>query len=118
MRTVWLVLGSSALALGIAGAALPILPTTPFMLLAAYCFARSSPRLHHWLLTHPTFGPAISDWQRHGAISRRAKRLAAAAMLGAFGLSVVMGMPPWVLALQAVCLGGAATFVLTRPDAM
>lgn len=116
MRLVWLVLGLASVGLGILGAFLPLLPTTPFMLLAAYCFARSSPRLHVWLTTHPTFGPTILNWQAHGAISRRAKRLAAVTMLAAFLLSVLLKLPAWVLAAQALCLGGAAAFVLSRPD--
>lgn len=116
MRTLWLVLGLFFVGLGIIGAVLPVLPTTPFMLLAAYCFAKSSPRLHAWLLSHPVFGPAIVDWQAHGAISRRAKILAASMMLAAFLLSVVLRLPLWVLGVQAVCLGGAAAFVLSRPS--
>lgn len=116
MRIIWLGAGLLSVGLGILGAVLPVLPTTPFLLLAAYCFARSSPRLHLWLMTHRTFGPSIIDWQQHGAISRRAKRLAAFTMLAAFLLSVFMQLPAWVLAIQAVALGGAATFVLSRPN--
>ena len=53
LRILWLFLGGVSLLLGAAGTIVPLLPTTPFLLLAGYCFARSSPRLHHWLITHP-----------------------------------------------------------------
>ena len=115
-RAGWFILGWIALALGALGAVLPVLPTTPFVLLAAFCFARSSPRLHSWLAHHRTFGPMVEAWARHGAIPRRAKRLAAAMMAGAFALSVALRLPVWVLAVQALCLAGAAAYVLTRPD--
>jgi len=115
-RALWFVLGWMALGLGVVGAFLPLLPTTPFVLLAAFCFARSSPRLHSWLAHHPTFGPMIEAWARHGAIPRRAKRVAAAMMAAAFALSLALRLPPWVLAVQALCLAGAAAYVLTRPD--
>lgn len=116
VRALWFALGWTALALGFIGAFLPLLPTTPFVLLAAYCFARSSPRLHSWLAHHATFGPMIEAWARHGAVPRRAKRLAAAMMAAAFALSVALRLPLWVLGVQALCLAGAAAFVLTRPD--
>ncbi len=77
-RMFWTGIGSACLALGVIGIVLPILPTTPFVLLAAFAFARGSPRLRHWLETDPRFGPPIRDWERHGAIAPRAKRLAAA----------------------------------------
>ncbi|MEP4197823.1 MAG: YbaN family protein [Aliishimia sp.] len=116
-NVLWTVAGIAALGCGILGIVLPILPTTPLVLLAAYCFSKGSPRLQVWLLGHPRFGPMISDWRKNGAIHPRAKRMAALAMLAAFGLSLAMGLPIWVLTVQALCLGGAATFVLTRPDA-
>lgn len=116
LRLFWLGCGFLALATGLVGIVLPLLPTTPFILLATFCFARSSPRLHSWLAHHPRFGPAIRDWNRSGAIHPRAKRLAVIMMAGAFGLSLAMGLQAWALAVQALALGGAAAFVLSRPN--
>ncbi len=116
-RALWLVLGVTALGLGGAGVVLPLLPTTPFVLLAAFAFARSSPRLHAWLTNHRTFGPMIENWRREGAISRRTKALSVAVMAATFAGSWLAGVRPWILAVQAVALAGAAIFVLTRPSA-
>ncbi|MEX2629171.1 MAG: YbaN family protein [Tistlia sp.] len=115
-RSLWLLLGLAALGFGLAGVVLPLLPTTPFVLLAAFAFARSSPRLHAWLTGHRQFGPLIEDWRRDGAIAPRAKVLAAAVMAATFAGSWIAGVVPWVLAVQAVALGGAALFVLSRPS--
>ncbi len=115
-RLVWTVLGCLALALGLIGVVLPVLPTTPFVLLAAFLFSKGSPRLRHWLTSHRLFGPLIADWEASGAIPRRAKRLACAIMALVFGASVLAGVPPMVLIIQALCLSAAATYVLTRPD--
>lgn len=112
----WIAAGSLSLALGIAGAALPLLPATPFLLLAAFCYAKGSQRLHRWLVTHPRFGKTVRDWNRHRAISARAKRLAAAAMALALAISFLSGVPWAVIAVQAAVLSCAAAFVLTRPD--
>lgn len=75
-RVVWTAAGLLAIALGIAGIFLPLLPTTPFVLLAAFCFARGSPRWEAWLLAHPRFGPMVRNWRDHRAIPLRAKQLA------------------------------------------
>ena len=101
---------------GIAGVFLPLVPTTPFLLLAAFAFARSSPRLHDWLVNHPRLGPPIADWQAHGAISRPTKMIAAAVMAATWGLSFAADVRSEILIVQALVLGAAATFVLTRPD--
>ena len=116
-RPVWVAAGSVALALGVIGIALPILPTTPFLLLAGLCYGKGSPRLRLWLETHHRFGPPILAWERSGAIARPHKRLAVTMMAAAFLLSLAMGLPAYALALQAACLIGAGTFVWTRPDA-
>lgn len=116
VRFLWLTLGLLATASGLAGAVLPLVPTTPFLLVAAYAFARSSPRLHCWLLEHPRFGRLIRNWQDHGGIDPRAKALAVIAMAGTFGLSWLLGVSDLVLAVQATVLAAAALFVLTRPN--
>lgn len=116
MRTFWLVAGLLFLGLGLLGVVLPVLPTTPFLLLAAGCFAKSSPRLHQWLLAHPTLGPPIRNWEENGAISRGAKRLAAGSMAVVFMLSLLLGLSWPVLLAQAVLITVGCAFVLTRPD--
>jgi len=72
----WMLAGATSLLTGVVGIFLPVLPTTPFVLLAAFCFARGSPRLEAWLLGHRRFGPMVRDWREHRAIPLRAKQLA------------------------------------------
>ncbi|MFN6952696.1 MAG: YbaN family protein [Albidovulum sp.] len=117
MRGLWFTLGLVSLAIGAIGVFVPLLPTVPLLLLSAFGFARSSERLHHWLLSHPTFGPPITDWRERGAIGTRAKRLATVSILAAFAISLALGMKPWLLALQAVTLGLVTVFIWTRPAA-
>ncbi len=116
MRVLWLAAGLAFTALGIIGAFLPVMPTTVFLLAAAACFARSSPRLHGWLLGHPVFGPPIRNWEDHRAISRPAKRLAVGSMAAVFALSLLLGLSWEVLLAQGLLIAVGAGFVLTRPD--
>lgn len=116
VRLLWLAFGGVCVGLAIAGAALPLLPTTPFLLLAVFAFARSSQRLHDWLVDHRHFGPMIRNWREHGGIDRRSKLLAVAAMLVALLVSWAVGVGPRLLLVQALVLGVSATFILTRPD--
>lgn len=116
MRMLWLLAGYLFLGLGLLGAVLPVLPTTPFLLVAAGCFAKSSPRLHRWLLSHPVFGPPIRNWEDNGAISRPAKRLAVGSMAAVWAVSIFAGLPWSALIVQTVLIGIGAAFVLTRPD--
>ncbi len=83
----WLA-GSASLALGLLGVVLPGLPTTPFILLAAACYARASPRLHAWLLNHRWMGPMLRDWERDHSLTRRTKTVAVVSMTLMVGLSV------------------------------
>ncbi|MCB1361380.1 MAG: YbaN family protein [Rhodobacteraceae bacterium] len=115
-RSAWLLLGLVCVAVAVVGIFLPLVPTTPLLLLAAFCFARSSPRLEMWLVEHPRLGPPIRDWRAEGAISRRAKGLALVAMGAAFGLSLILGVPARVLWIQAAVLGAVAIFLLSRPE--
>jgi uncharacterized membrane protein YbaN (DUF454 family) len=114
-RIGWLLIGLVALALGAIGIALPLLPTTPFVLLAAFAFAQSSAKLHQWLLDHNVFGPLIDNWHRYGAISRRAKVVSVVSMIAVLVISLAMAAPAVVIWLQVLVLGAAALFILTRP---
>jgi len=116
MRFVWAGLGTLCVALGMIGVFLPLLPTVPFLLLAAFLFANSSPRLHTWIVTHRRFGPMIEDWTRSGAIGPRAKRLATLSIAAVFGLSLLLGVGLTVLAIQAAALGCVLIFIWTRPN--
>ena len=117
MRIIWLIVGLIALGLGCLGVVLPLLPTVPFILLAAFCFAKSSNRLHGWLLPHPLFGKMIQDWRQSGAISTKAKKMATISIALVFAISVITGVKPLILTIQAAVLGCVLLFILTRPSA-
>lgn len=94
--------GCACVVLGVVGIFLPLLPTTPFMLLAAACFARSSRRFHDWLLANRTFGPLIHEWERHRSIPRRTKLTAICLMSLTLAVSIVFFVEPrWLQALLA-----------------
>ena len=116
LRILWTVAGGLALLLGLVGIVLPLLPTTPLLLLAAFCFARSSPRLEMWLIEHPRLGPPIRDWRAEGAISARGKGAALVAISATFLLSLVLQLPVKVLLIQAATLGAVTLFIVTRPS--
>jgi len=117
MRVIWLIAGLIALLLGLIGVLLPLLPTVPFLLLAAFCFSKSSERLHHWLLNHPRFGPPIMDWQTSGAISRKVKLIASVTIALALALSLAMSVRPQIVLIQAFVLAAVLVFIWTRPEA-
>lgn len=116
MRFVWASLGLICVALAAIGVVLPLLPTVPFLLLAAFLFARSSSRLHHWLLTHPTFGPFINDWNSSGAIRPRAKQFATLSVIAVLGLTLIFGAPVYIFIIQLVTLSLVMLFIWTRPN--
>ena len=117
MQIAWMFFGILSFSLGAIGAFVPLLPTVPLMLLAAFCFSKSSTRLHNWLLSHPKFGPAIADWNDNGAISPFAKRLASVSIAATFLISLLVRVPLGVLAIQAIVLTGVLIFIWTRPTA-
>lgn len=80
--------------LGAVGAVLPLIPTTPFLILAAACFARSSDRLHGWLLNNRLFGPLLRDWEQRRCISGSAKAIALVSMVGVGGFSIFVAVEP------------------------
>ncbi len=114
----WFYFGLSLLflLLGIMGAFLPVLPTTPFILLSAWAAARGSPRLLLWLENHTAFGPMIRDWRRGGVVSRRAKWIATAFM-GASALYMLYGVRPlWVPLLAIACMVATLWWLWRRPE--
>ncbi len=116
LRIFWFLVGISSLVSGIIGAFLPILPTVPFLLLAAVGFSKSSTRIHNWLINHSILGPPILDWQKNGAISRKVKLYASLSMLASVGLTVFLAVPIKFVMLQAAILIAVAYFIWTRPE--
>lgn len=106
-RILWLVAGWLALLTGVVGIFLPLLPTTPFVLLAAFCFARGSERWEAWMLNHPRFGPLVRDWREHRAVPLRAKQFATVMMtIGSVWAVLMMPMGvAWVPPLCCTAVG-------------
>ena len=88
-RSLWLAAGFASLLLGLLGAFLPVLPTTPFVILAAACFSRSSERFERWLLDHPRWGPVVADWRATRAVPLRAKQAATLMMAISIAVSLL-----------------------------
>ena len=120
-RWAWWLLAYASLGTGIVGIFVPGLPTTVFVLVAAYAAARGSDRLHGYLLQHPRFGPMIRDWQAHGAVSRRAKIAATLTMLAcaAILLLVMQSVTShqwWMATLPITCMAVVAIWLWRRPE--
>ncbi len=105
VRVVFAALGTAFVLLGTLGLFLPVLPTTPFLLLAAACYARSSRRVFNWLLGHPRFGPLIREWREHRSMPYRAKRTALLLIAASFAVSIGFFVPGWPAKL-AMAAGG------------
>lgn len=106
--------GGLALALGIIGIFLPGLPTTPFVLLAAACFAKASPRVHLWMLQHKLIGPMLRNWEEHRSLTRRTKCVA----IGSMSLMIVLSIwsfsgQPWIQ-ISLLILGGIGAVTVLR----
>lgn len=117
LEAVYAVAGLTALALGIAGAFLPVLPTTPFVLLAAFFFARARPEWHARLRAHATFGPLVRDWEDRGAIRPRAKALATLMIAGLCAWMWAAPRMPLAAKVAVTAVeAGVIAFILTRPN--
>jgi len=107
MKFVWVCVGILMVILGVVGLFLPVVPTTPFLLLASACFVRSSPRLHACLLGSRLFGPFLRDWEKHRGVRPHVKIVAVCMILTAVASSYAFdGIGPWpraILAILAAC---------------
>lgn len=115
LRWLWLLLGWLCLLLGGVGVVTPLLPTVPFVLLAAWCFSKGSARWEAWLLAHPRWGPMVQDWRSRRAVPRRAKWLA----LGMMTLSCAIAAwraPTWAAGLSVLICASVALWLWSLPD--
>lgn len=115
-RWAWALLAYACLGLGLVGIVVPGLPTVPFVLLAAFAAARGSQRLHDRLLADARSGPMIRDWQRHGAVSRRAKVLAVAMMGGCAALLLLTAPRAWMAGAGIAIMAIVGVWLWTRPE--
>ncbi|SIQ46595.1 MULTISPECIES: YbaN family protein [unclassified Bosea (in: a-proteobacteria)] len=102
--------------LGVIGLVLPLMPGTVFLILAAFCFSRSSPRFEAWLIGHPRLGPHVRRWRERGTISRRVKIIACSSMAASFVLVTLTSAPPIALVATALCLLASGAYVASRPE--
>jgi uncharacterized membrane protein YbaN (DUF454 family) len=114
-RRLYLAAGWISVGLGTVGIFLPILPTVPFMILAACCFARSSPALEARLMNHPKYGHHLVAWREKGVVSRRAKWSATAAFIASALIGGLTLALPWSLIPAAVGLV-CGTWLWRRPE--
>ncbi len=116
LRWLWFALTWVSIALALLGALLPGLPTTVFVLIAAWSASRCSPRLHRWLQEHRILGPSLRNWEQGGLIDRRTKWVASAGMLTALGIVLVSIRHPLLLTLILALLAIGAAVVWSRPE--
>lgn len=116
-RWTYLAVGWLFLILGAIGAFLPVIPTVPFLIVTAWAWSKSSKKLHHWLYSHPHYGPYLHDWDKYGVIPRTAKIWALAAMSGGWLFATLVVADSWVL---PVVLGlihlSVAAYIVSRPS--
>lgn len=114
LRPLWLVAGWLALVTGFVGIFLPLLPTTPFVLLAAWCFSKGSERWEHWLLNHPRLGPIVHDWRANRSVPLRAKQMATVMMTASslWAWWVIPSLWRWV---PGICCATVAAWLWSLP---
>ena len=116
-KYLFLSIGLICMALGFVGVFLPILPTTPFMILAAFCFSKSSERLHNWLLERPHIGKLILDWQNDGVIRKKAKVASTLVIVPLFSYTLIFVQVSVFVKVLLVLIGlGVLYFIWSRPS--
>ncbi len=112
----WWAFAYLALGLGIVGVVVPLMPTTVFILIAAYCAARGSDTLHRKLLEHRIFGPMIRDWQATGAVSRKAKYMAVGSMAVCAVILFLVTPHWWIATIGTAIMAIIGTWLWLRPE--
>ena len=116
MRYVYLTIGLLFVGLGVLGAFLPVLPTTPLLLVSLWAFAKSSHRLETWLLTHPRFGPRLVAWRANRVIPLPVKLTAWGSMIASLSIMLITGAPWPALAGAGSLMAIGAVYIATRPS--
>jgi len=115
--TLWRVLAIGCVALAVIGVVLPVMPTVPFLIVAAWAGSRGWPQLETWLLQHPRHGPVIRRWREHGAVPRRAKWLATTMMALSATMLALSPVALWLKLAVPALMAGVAVWLWRRPDA-
>ncbi len=115
LRQLYLCVGYGSLAVAVLGVVLPLLPTTPFLLLAVWAFSRSDPRLVEWVLRQPYLGPLLRDWREEGAIPLSAKCFALATLITSWLLVATTATTALVPIILGAVMGSVAVYIVTRP---
>lgn len=116
-KIIYLSFGIAFVALAVIGIFLPLVPTTPFLLLSAYCFSRSSEKYYNWLLEHRIFGEIITDWNKHGVVSVKSKVLAITMIVALFSYSLIyVDVSPTIKVIISFIGFSIITFLVTRPS--
>lgn len=116
LRHLVFAVGVVSVGLGLLGAFLPVLPTTPFILLAAWCFVRSSQKAHDWLYRQPFFGPALQDWEENRAIARKTKIIAISMIMISLTVMWFKVSNEWVRYFVTALLAAVSAFIVTRNE--
>lgn len=116
MRWLLLAIAALSLLLALVGALLPIMPTVPFVLVAAWAAAKSSPRLARWLENHPAMGPSIREWRQHGVVRRSVKWFTTITMSGGGAFAAVVARPWWVPVAVIAVMAAVAIWLWLRPE--
>lgn len=115
-KNAYLLLGWTCVGLGVIGAFLPLMPTTVFLLIAAWAFSRSSPRWHQWLRQHPRFGHLIRAWEEHHAMPARAKRISMITLALSWSITaVIFGPFSWAALIGGFFIAGVALYIAHIP---